>query len=190
MKNFNLGCYLVMVGAEQVSSSDSSYLPSVTVGYIVSQTHLVLFMPPAWKVRRGHLVIGSSVCPSVCLSVRNSIPLTNKVQYLKFGWSYSNQTWTLVHLWVPHTTLTSHAPGEWAGSKCRTYRFLPYFDFVAAGGIRVSQTHVLFLVFNPFLKFYFIIWHGSLQGRVKRNCVKIPCIIIPFFASFLPWFVI
>ena len=30
---------------------------------------LKLFMPPAWKVRRGHLVIGSSVCPSVCLSV-------------------------------------------------------------------------------------------------------------------------
>ena len=31
-----------------------------------------LFMPPAWKVCRGHLVIGSSVC----LSVRNSVPLT------------------------------------------------------------------------------------------------------------------
>ena len=48
-------------------------------------------MPPAWKVRRGHLVFGSSVCPSV----RNSVPLTNKVQYLKFLWSYSNQTWTV-----------------------------------------------------------------------------------------------
>ena len=62
-----------------------------------------IFMPPAWKVRRGHLVIGSSVrpsvClsvrPSVCLSVRNSVPLTNNVQYLKFGWWYSNQTWTV-----------------------------------------------------------------------------------------------
>ena len=56
-------------------------------------------MPPAWKVRRGHLVIGSSVrpsvCPSVCPSVRNSVPLTIKVQYLKFGWWYSNQTWTV-----------------------------------------------------------------------------------------------
>ena len=50
-----------------------------------------LFMPSAWKVRRGHLVIGSSVC----LSVHNSVPLTNKVQYLKFGWWYSNQTWTV-----------------------------------------------------------------------------------------------
>ena len=45
-----------------------------------------LFMPPAWKVRGGHLVIGSSVHLSVCLSVCNSVPLTNKVQYLKFGW--------------------------------------------------------------------------------------------------------
>ena len=51
-----------------------------------------IFMPPAWKVRWGHLVIGSSVC----LSVPNSLPLTNKVQYFKFGWWCSNQTWTVV----------------------------------------------------------------------------------------------
>ena len=47
-----------------------------------------------------------------------------------------------VHLWVPHTSMTSHAPGGRARSKCRTKRILPYFDLVAAGGIRVSQTHV------------------------------------------------
>ena len=35
------------------------------------------------------------VRPSVRLSVRNSIPLTNKVQYSKFGWWYSNQTWNV-----------------------------------------------------------------------------------------------
>ena len=92
-----------------------------------------------WIVR---LSVRPSVCLSVCPSVRNSVPLTNKVQYLKFWWSYSIQTWTVIHLWVPHTSLTSHAPGDGAGSKCRTWRFLPYFDFVAAGGIRVSQTHV------------------------------------------------
>ena len=39
-----------------------------------------IFMPPAWKVRRGHLVIGLPVR----LSVRNSVPLTNKVQYSGF----------------------------------------------------------------------------------------------------------
>ena len=43
-------------------------------------------MPLAWKVRRWHLVIGSSVCLFVCPSVCNSVPLTNKVQYVKFGW--------------------------------------------------------------------------------------------------------
>ena len=32
-----------------------------------------IFMPPAWKVRRGHLVIGSSVRLSVCLSVCPSV---------------------------------------------------------------------------------------------------------------------
>ena len=50
-------------------------------------------MPPAWKVRRGHLVFESSVFLSVRLSVRNFV--LYKVQYLKFGWSYSNQTWTV-----------------------------------------------------------------------------------------------
>ena len=52
-------------------------------------------MPPAWKVRRGHLVIGLSVHLSVRLSVLTSVPLTNKVQYLKFGWWYSNRKWTV-----------------------------------------------------------------------------------------------
>ena len=70
---------------------------------ILNQLPQQLFMPPAWKVRRGHLVVGSSirlsVHLSVCLSIRpsfsNSVPLANKVQYLKFGWWYSNQTWTV-----------------------------------------------------------------------------------------------
>ena len=39
-------------------------------------------MPPAWKVRRGHLVVGLSVRLSVCQSFRNSVPLSNKVQYI------------------------------------------------------------------------------------------------------------
>ena len=44
-------------------------------------------------------IVCPSVCPSVCLSIcpfiRYSVPLTNKVQYLKLWWSYSNQTWTV-----------------------------------------------------------------------------------------------
>ena len=104
------------------------------------------FMPPAWKVRRGHLVFESSVFLSVHLSVRNFV--LYKVQYLKFGWSYSNQTWT-VSSWKGCLHFTG-IPCPWGGmgSKCRTWRFLPYyhFDFVAAGGICVSQTHVLLYI--------------------------------------------
>ena len=105
-----------------------------------------IFMPPAWKVRRGHLVFGSSVRPSVrpfvCLSVRNSVPLTFRLQYIKYGWSYSNQTWT-----VSSSKGCSHltditCPLGWGGVKIWHLKILPYFDFVAAGGIRVSQTHV------------------------------------------------
>ena len=96
-----------------------------------------IFMPPAWKVCQGHLVFGLTVRLSVIPS-----RFINKVQYLKFGWSYSNQTWLKVHLRVAHTSLTSHALGG-AGSKFGTQRFCYiYLDFVAAGGIRVSQTHV------------------------------------------------
>ena len=36
-----------------------------------------------------------SVRPFVRPSVRNSVPLINKVQYLKFGWVNSYQTWTV-----------------------------------------------------------------------------------------------
>ena len=40
------------------------------------------------------------------------------------------------------TSLTSHAPGGGAGVKILDFEILTDFDFVAAGGIRVSQTHV------------------------------------------------
>ena len=115
--------------------------------YLIS---LMIFMPPAWKVRRGHLVFGSSVRPSVCpsvrpsvrLSVRNSVPLTFKVQYFKFGWSYSNQTWTeSPSMDCSHFTDIT-CPWGWGRVKIWDLEILPYFDFVAAGGIRVSQTHV------------------------------------------------
>ena len=89
-------------------------------------------------------IVRLSVCPSVCLSVRNSVPLSNKVQYLKFGWWYSNQTWT-----VSSSIGSSHftdipCPWGWGGrgQNVGLRDFLPYLDFVAAGGIRVSQTHV------------------------------------------------
>ena len=59
--------------------------------------HLEYFLPPAWKVCQGYLAIWWSVHLFVRLSViHNSVPLTKKVQYLKFGWSYSYQIWTVV----------------------------------------------------------------------------------------------
>ena len=100
---------------------------------------LVYFYAPGLKGPPGASsvwIVHLSVCLSVCPSVRNSVPLTNKVQYLKFWWSYSNQTWT-----VSSSMGSSHftdIPCPWGGggaeSKCRTWRFLPYFDFVAPGG--------------------------------------------------------
>ena len=77
----------------------------------------VIFMPLAWKVRRGHLVIGSSV--------RNSVPLANKVQYLKFGWSYNNQTWTVSSSkGCSHFTYIT-CPSGWGGVKIWDLEILP-----------------------------------------------------------------
>ena len=60
------------------------------------------------------------VCLFVCPSVRNSVPLTNKVQYLKFEWWYSNQTWTVSSsMGSSHFTDIS-CPWGGAGSKYRT----------------------------------------------------------------------
>ena len=105
----------------------------------------IFFMPPAWKVRRGHLVFESSVFLSVRLSVRNFV--LYKVQYLKFGWSYSNQTWT-VSSWKGCSHFTD-IPCPWGGmgSKCRTWEIFAILSFwlCSARGIRVSQTHVLYI---------------------------------------------
>ena len=70
--------------------------------------------PPGASSNR---IVCPSVCLFVCLSVRNSVPLTNKVQYLKFGWLYSNQTWT-----VSSSKGCSHftdipCPWGWGGVK-------------------------------------------------------------------------
>ena len=96
-----------------------------------------------WIVRPSvRLSVCPSVCPSVHLSVRNSVPLTFKVQYFKFGWSYSNQTWTeSPSMDCSHFTDITY-PWGWGRVNIWDLEILPYFDFVAAGGIRVSQTHV------------------------------------------------
>ena len=120
---------------------------------------MIIFMPPAWKVRRGHLVIGSSVrpsvrpsvcrfvCLSVRLSVRNSVPLTIKVQYLKFGWWYNYQTWTVSSSkGCSHFTDITRPWGLGRGQNVGLRDFCHNWTLLPPGGIRVSQTHVYCLV--------------------------------------------
>ena len=87
-------------------------------------------------------IVRPSVCLSVCPSVHNSVPLIHKVQYLKFGWSYSNQTWMVSSSkgFSHFTDIT--CPWGRGGVNILDLEILPYLDFVATGGIRVSQTHV------------------------------------------------
>ena len=83
-------------------------------------------MPPAFKVRRGHLVFGSSVClsvrPSVRLSVRLSVrpkfrPAYKQSAIFKVWGSYSNQTWTVASSkdYSPFTDIK--CPRGWGGVK-------------------------------------------------------------------------
>ena len=83
----------------------------------------------------------------VCLSVRNSVPLTNKVQYLKFGWWYSNQTSAVSssmgssHFTDITCTWDGASQNVGLGDFCHILTLLP-------PGIRVSQTHVQLLLFG------------------------------------------
>ena len=73
------------------------------------------------------------VCPSVvCLSVRNSVPRPYKVQYIKFGWSYRNQSWPVSSSkgFSHFTDIT--CPWGWGGVKIWDFEILPDFNFVAA----------------------------------------------------------
>ena len=91
-----------------------------------------------------------SVCPFIC----NSVRLTNKVQYLKLGWSYSNQTWTVSSSmgfhWHPMPL------GGWARSKCRTWRFCHILTLLLAGS-SVFHKHMSSL--SKCLFFYFLNVH-------------------------------
>ena len=88
---------------------------------------------------------GASSNRIACLSVRLSVRLSvipSRLQYLKFGWSYSNQTLTVSSSKGCSRFTDITCPWGWGGVKIWELETLPDFDFVAAGGIRVSQTHV------------------------------------------------
>ena len=88
----------------------------------------------------------------VCLfSVRNSILLTNKVQYLKFWWWYSYQTWNvciygfLILHWHPMPIGIGVGRGQNVGlRKC-----LPYFDIscpLGLGGVKMFDLQNVCLI--------------------------------------------
>ena len=79
------------------------------------RTLLHAFLCPSLKGLQG-----ASRSSSVCTFVRNSVPLTYKVQYLKFGWSYSYQTWTVSPFKGCSHFIDITCPWGWGGVKCRT----------------------------------------------------------------------
>ena len=130
-------------------------------GICVSQAHLLFsklecmqsykqmlsFSAPAWKVRWGHLEIGSSVCLSICLSFRNSVPLTNKVQYLKFGWWYSKQTWTVSSsIGCSHFTDIT-CPLGWGGVKMKDFEIFAIFWLCCRRGhLNFTNTFLVYII--------------------------------------------
>ena len=90
-----------------------------------------------WIVRLSACL---SVLLSACLSVIPS-RLQTKCNIYSLGDDTVTKLGLSIHLWVPHTSLTSHAPGAGTGSKCRTDNFA-IFWLCCRRGIRVSQTHV------------------------------------------------
>ena len=86
----------------------------------VNLTLTITFYAPGLKGPPGassNQIVRLSVCLSVCPSVCNSVLLTNKVQYFKFGWSYSNQTWTVSsYMGSSHFTDIT-CPWGWGGAK-------------------------------------------------------------------------
>ena len=62
---------------------------------------------------------------------------------LKFRWSYSSQTWTVSSFKGCSSFTDIICPWGSGRVKMWNLEILPYFDFVAAGSISVSQTHLV-----------------------------------------------
>ena len=97
-------------------------------------------------------IVRPSVCLSVRLSVRNSVPLTNKVQYLKFGWWYSNQTWT-----VASSTCSSHftditCPWGWGW-----------------GGVKMLDLGIFAIFIPPATKLGGVYWNHHVRLSVRPS---------------------
>ena len=79
--------------------------------------------PKSFTGASSYRILRLPVCSSVRLFVRNSVPLTYEMKYLKLRWWYSYQTWTVSLLKSCWHITEIPCPFCWDGSKCRTYRF-------------------------------------------------------------------
>ena len=110
-----------------------------------------IIIPAAWNIHQGHLGIRLSVCLYVHPCVHQSIclqfsPVYKRMQYLKFGWSFSNnKNWTVCSCKGCSHLNDITCPWWWGGSKCRTGRFCHSLTLLPQGGISVSHTHVYWL---------------------------------------------
>ena len=102
---------------------------------------------------------GTSSNRIVHLSVRNSVPLTNQVQYLKFGCWYSNQTWT-----VSSSMDCSHftditCPWGWGWVRILDLKIFAIFWLSCHWGASQFLKHMscFYLIFKIFyFRFFFI----------------------------------
>ena len=81
------------------------------------------------------------ICLSVHLSVSNSVPLTNKVQYLKLGWSCSNQTWTVSSFMGSSHFTDITCP--WGGGQNVGLRDFCHILTLLPSGASVFHKHIL-----------------------------------------------
>ena len=65
-------------------------------------------------------------------------------------------------------------PRSGGGLKIWDLEILPYFDFVAAGGSHVSQTHVLFIILMHFVFQPMWVYDGDAEQMVLRDITFVP----------------
>ena len=97
-----------------------------------------VFMPLAWKVRRGHLVIGVSIHPSVMSSC-----LHKKCNNWSLGGDTVAKRGLYVHLMVAHP---SYAPGGGAGQNVGLWDFAIFWLCCCRGHLCFTNTCLVCIV--------------------------------------------
>ena len=114
-------------------------------------------MPKAWKVRRGHLVIGSFVCLSVCQS--NSVLLTNST--ISKVWVLirnSNQTWTVTSSMGSSHFTDITCPWGWGRVKMYDFEIFAIFWLCCGWGHPCFTNTCLVVIKVNFLGFLSLVY--------------------------------